>query len=220
MFKTIVFDLDGTICHHKASYPKMFFEIFGEQFNKHSDTWLRHMLHNGEHTGLEAVQSCFPDMQADKQVHALATFTQRWAEAQALFSGIFEAIALLKANFDCQIGVMTNGPSSFQWAVMNKLGILDHVDFAYANGDTFPAECKPSVSLLRKLENKHDFVAETALFIGDNLEKDIKPAREAGWSVLHVAPHEQKTDALPLKNFTEATAQADCLEVNWSSLTT
>ncbi|QUS54711.1 HAD family hydrolase [Pseudovibrio brasiliensis] len=219
MFKTIVFDLDGTICHHKASYPKMFFEIFGEQFNKHSDTWLRHMLHNGEHTGLEAVQSCFPEMSPEEQKNALDTFTYRWSEAQVPFTGIFEAMALLKANFGCQIGVMTNGPSQFQWAVMNKLGLSEHVDFAYASGDPFPAECKPSIPLLRKLQSQRNFEADTALFIGDNLEKDIKPAREAGWSALHVAPHDDKTVPLPLSDFTKAAKQDSLLKVNWSSLT-
>ncbi|GHB32533.1 hypothetical protein GCM10007094_21770 [Pseudovibrio japonicus] len=219
MFKTIVFDLDGTICHHKASYPKMFFEVFGEQYNKHSNTWLRHMLHNGEHSGLEAVQSCFPQMKQDEQTKALDTFTRKWAEAQAPYTGIFEAISLLKANFHCQIGVMTNGPSKFQWAVMNKLGILDHVDFAYASGDVFPAECKPSVPLLRKLEDKHSISPQTALFVGDNLEKDIKPAKAAGWHTLHVAPHEQPSADLPLENFTQATGKTDCLAINWSSLT-
>ncbi len=177
------------------------------------------MTQNGEHTGLEAVQACFPDMEPHKQRRALDTFTQRWAEAQEPFSGVFEAMALLKASFGCQIGVMTNGPSQFQWTTMNKLGVSKHVDFAYASGDAFPAECKPSVTLLRKLQNQHNFTADTALFIGDNLDKDIKPGREAGWSVLHVSLHEEKTAPFSLFDFTEATRRGTLLKVNWSSLT-
>ncbi|KZL21315.1 Phosphoglycolate phosphatase [Pseudovibrio axinellae] len=219
MFSTVIFDLDGTICHHKASYPKIFYEIFAEQFNKHSNIWLRHMMHNGEHSGIEAVHACFPNMSPSHQQQALKTFTDRWAACQTPYAGVFDAIVLLRSHYNCQIGVMTNGPSQFQWAVMNKLRVLDHVDFAYASGDAFPAECKPSVALLRKLEVRHNFSPETALFIGDNPQKDILPAREAGWQALHVSPHDKAADPLPLSTFQDAIASHAKLELNWSSLT-
>ncbi|SDR37381.1 HAD family hydrolase [Pseudovibrio sp. Tun.PSC04-5.I4] len=219
MFKAIIFDLDGTICHHKASYPKMFHEIFGEQFNKHSNVWLRHMMHNGAHTGMEAVNACFPHMSVAQQKEALEHFTTRWAECQKPFSGIFHAIALLKSHYNCQVGILTNGPSSFQWAVMNQLHVSDYVDFAYASGDAFPAENKPSVGLLRKLESKHGFSANQALFIGDNLEKDINPARAAGWRALHIAPHEKEMTPFSIDAFEQAIETAELLKVNWSTLT-
>ncbi|WP_257098612.1 HAD family hydrolase [Pseudovibrio flavus] len=112
-----------------------------------------------------------------------------WAKAQRLFDGVDELVGALRNTHEsCKLGILTNGPSAFQWAVMNELGLPALFDFCHASGDADFGIRKPSQEALELIERRYGVAPQRCLFTGDSWKNDIEPAQKRGWQAVQVSP--------------------------------
>lgn len=218
MFKTIVFDLDMTLCYPTERFDDVFNNVFGTTLESVMPTWMEMVSIDGACTGIEAIESCFPERDRKERVALFTAFTQRWAEVQTLYHGVHSLPDRLREQYQCRVGIMTNGPSVFQHSVIEALGLNKTFDFWYSSGDASIALRKPNNALVKLLEQKERIDPASALFIGDTLEKDIAPAIACGWSGLHVNPTDSKTGPMSFSAFEKLMDTGRCVSVNWSQL--
>lgn len=85
-----------------------------------------------------------------------------------------------------RIGVGTDMTARLQLKKLEKLGVLDEVDFVVSSEEV-QAE-KPSAALFARCIEKAQAPAEQCLFVGDNLERDVGGALSAGMQALWYCP--------------------------------
>lgn len=76
------------------------------------------------------------------------------------------------------VGIGTNMTADYQFAKLNRLGLLDRVDFIVSSEEA-SAE-KPAPRFFACCVEKAGCAAERCVFIGDDLQNDVLGAREAG----------------------------------------
>ncbi|CCO45003.1 conserved hypothetical protein [Vibrio nigripulchritudo SOn1] len=218
MFKTIVFDMDMTLCYPTVSFEQVFEKTFNVSMASVRTEWLNKITFDGACTGLEAVEHCFPELSvtdAEKKFHEL---NARWALSQSLYSGVKELPQKLREKYQCRVGILTNGPSACQHAILDQFGFKDAFDFVYASGDDEIAMRKPNPKLIQALESIENIDPYSALFVGDSFEKDISPALQCGWKGIHVNPSLDSVEHVAFDTFEECANTKECLTINWRHL--
>ena len=99
--------------------------------------------------------------------------------------GLAECFDTIRAA-GCRIGVGTNMTADYQFAKLERLGVLDAVDFLVSSEEA-GAE-KPERRFFDCCVQKAGFAAEECLFVGDDLQNDVLGARSAGLAALWLAP--------------------------------
>ncbi|ABU73943.1 HAD family hydrolase [Vibrio campbellii] len=218
MYNTIVFDMDMTLCYPTKCFDEVFFEVFKAPIDSCQPEWFEKITINGVCTGKEAVDHCFPAYSAAEKDRLFQELSHQWASHQCLYEGVLSLPKKLKDKYGCRVGIMTNGPSAFQHAILEHLMLKDVFDFCYASGDIGVGIRKPSESLISLLQEKEGIIPDKALFVGDSFNKDIKPAIKCGWSGLLVSPTNSSVQRFTFADVQEAIQSGSCLEINWMEL--
>lgn len=218
MHTTIIFDMDMTLCYPVERFDDVFFEVFGTSIESCQPEWFERITIDGVCTDKEAIDHCFPTCSAAEKERLFQELSRQWALSQRLYEGVLGLPQKLKDKYACRVGIMTNGPSAFQHAILDHLGLKDVFDFCYASGDNGIGIRKPSESLINLLQEKEDIIPDRALFVGDSFNKDIKPAIKCGWSGLLVAPTNSNARRCTFADVHEAIQSGSCLEINWMDL--
>lgn len=218
MFKTIVFDLDMTLCYPKKRFDRIFEEVFETTVESVMPGWFEKVTIDGVCSGKEPVDHCFAERSSSEREALFQQLTHQWAESQSLFQGVLALPRKLKDRYGCKVGIMTNGPSISQHSILEHLKLKEHFDFCYASGDEGIGMRKPSLSLIKLLQTEVDIDPATALFVGDSVKNDLVPAIQCGWSGLHVTPTDKENCHVSFTALENAIKTRESLTLNWRNL--
>lgn len=111
-------------------------------------------------------------------------------DALAWMEGAEAILGMLRERY--RVGVVTNGPTDFQWSKLNKFGIKDLVDYVVVSGDY--GVHKPDPAIFRHLLDLAGVEARHAAHVGDSIYTDVAGARAAGLTAIWFPPHLREHD--------------------------
>jgi HAD superfamily hydrolase (TIGR01549 family) len=188
---TIFFDLDGTLCHGRTPFEPIFFACCAPLFavNAHVDP--PHLLRAWgaalEEPGPATMSSCLaqaldgcgaaaPRAILDRCARELS---HEWARTQELNTGAEEVLATLWSR-SFHVGMITNGPSDGQRAVMSALGLDTWCHWIIVSGDAYIGVRKPEPDIFLHALATSQAMAQTTWYVGDTAINDILGASRVG----------------------------------------
>lgn len=109
-------------------------------------------------------------------------YLDRLAEQKALVPGAIDLLDCLRAH-EYNIGVLSNGFTSVQYAKLANTGLDSMVDIMVLSDDI--GVNKPDIRLYRHaMERVNDTDPSHHLMIGDNPDTDIRGAIDSGWRAI------------------------------------
>ncbi len=209
MIKAVIFDLDNTLYaydpahaagfHAVTEYAEKEFVIVPERFrelHRQADRVLR--SHAGEsaaaiHSRLIRYQLLLegeglPIFHAPRMAQCYWDAFMAQVKPEA---GTREALEALR-GMELRIGVGTNMTAGQQYVKLERLGLLERVDFLVSSEEV-SAE-KPDRRLFDCCVEKAGCRAEECLFVGDDAEKDVCGALSAGLRPVFLAREGEQAD--------------------------
>lgn len=196
MIKTVIFDIDNTLYNYDAahsygmkalvSYCKDAFHLTEKEILDCYNRAQEIMLHRIG-TDTAAIHSRMLRFQCMTEILSQPIFphveNMYHAYWDTLISnsqpspGILKLCSMLKER-QIRIGIGTDMTASIQYQKLKKLGFVPYVDFIVTSQEA-GAE-KPHPHFFELCVEKAGCTAEECAFIGDNLIKDVKGARDNG----------------------------------------
>ncbi|NEU57475.1 HAD family hydrolase [Halorussus sp. MSC15.2] len=188
--RAVFFDLDGTL----VELPDDFAALFEAALADHgvrADAE-RHEFYTDalfDHLGAchdEPYRAAMADLRAaydlDPSASALAeTYTQREAAATDLRPGVRDALDALAAG-DCTLGVLTNGGARAQRRKLAHHDLSGYFDAVVVSGDVGAGKPDPDIFAAAR----DAIPADEYAFVADDLERDVRPAQDVGFTGVHV----------------------------------
>jgi len=113
----------------------------------------------------------------------------------APYPGICDALDWLRQN-EYRTGIGTNMTVDYQLKKLEKLGLIDAFDFVVISEET--GKEKPSGGFFDRCARKAGCRPDECLFIGDDHQKDVEGALQAGmqalWFTAQETPEEHISD--------------------------
>jgi 2-haloalkanoic acid dehalogenase type II len=208
--EAVAFDLDMTLCHYeltveevieqalaRAKVPKDTLGPIGRLADDYNSAWWAteealavpiDELRRRAWTRIVEEHGVAEPGLADRIADAFNEI--RRETGVLLFDDVPAFLADLRARY--RVGILTNGPSSMQWAKIEELGLKGAVHEIVVSGDrgVFKPDPAPFLELVEKLA----VTAERALFVGDSFEHDIVGAHRIGMRTAWVTQHEAEED--------------------------
>ncbi|MEN0644812.1 HAD-IA family hydrolase [Alkalicoccobacillus gibsonii] len=118
-------------------------------------------------------------------------FKSSVSKESVAFPGLTRMLNELKQKH-FKIGVITNGRDFYQRSKIDSLGITSYTDVIVTSGELGIKKPDPAIFLygLGKLEVQ----PEQAIFVGDDLTKDIVPAKSLGMRTILMGSHQVNPD--------------------------
>ena len=188
-FRTLVFDLDGTLVDSVGSITTALNQLLAEEgLPALEPEPVKNMVGDG---ALKLLERGFEAAGRTVQPADLPALFERYVpmlEAAPpwpsdLYSGVVETLDRLSAE-GCRLGVCTNKPYGPAIEALKAIG-LDRVIGAVVGGDTLPQR-KPQAEPLLAVVQALGGAVEDAAMIGDNAN-DVGAARAAGVPVIAVS---------------------------------
>lgn len=191
MFGAIFFDLDGTLCAPAIPFRQVFGDAVAPLLRNHSgltvvdmlEAWGNVLLTPGPSTTSgcfeRALAACGIAAQADRTAELAVALNVRWAACQALFPDVQATLQRLGAFYP--LGLITNGPSDAQRAVVGALGLAPLFRWLLVSGDTDIGVRKPDPAIFQRAAGLAGCVPAALLYVGDSAVNDIAGAHAAGW---------------------------------------
>lgn len=155
----------------RATYNERFFEAFE---NFHPEPYLEGTRAAFEQHGI--------DVDPERFVEALLA-----AEVDGTVVGDGVHDAFEQFDDDVRLGILTNGVPEVQRRKLENHNLFDQFD-AYLPSYEIEAH-KPSPEIFAAARER--LPAEEHVYVGDSLETDIRPAREAGFLPIYVDPEHE-----------------------------
>jgi len=185
----IVFDMDYTLVYPTVKFDAVFEKFFDVPLSTVSERWLGAIYENPMAKGHEIIKHTFPDMNTEEAQEKAVSFGLEWAKVHNIYPGCFEFLSTLKSNPVYKLGLLTNGPSDFQRAIVDFLDISKYFDVIVTSGDEDVGIRKPNKDVFNIMAQKMDLPAESLFMVGDVIDKDILPAVELGWGGIWITPN-------------------------------
>ena len=112
-----------------------------------------------------------------------AIYADNTCKLSNCYPGVHEGLTQLKEQ-DIKLGCVTNKRGQFVGPILEKLGIMEHMNIVIA-GDTLPKK-KPDPLPLLHAASVFDKEPECSLMVGDS-ESDVEAARAAGFQIVCVS---------------------------------
>ena len=197
MKKAVIFDIDNTLYHYDAAHETAFRAVTDfaahtldltagsfQDLHRKSDKILRARVGAvtaAIHNRLLRYQILL------EQIHAPVFYAPQMSEvywsaflaAMEPYPGLKQCIADLKAA-PFLIGIGTNMTADYQYAKLERLGILREMDFIVSSEEV--GSEKPERRLFDCCVEKAGCPAADCVFVGDSLENDVLGAQSAGLS--------------------------------------
>lgn len=221
--KGIIFDMDYTLIYPTVRFDKVFEDFFGVAHDTVSETWLDVIYNNPLATGHEVIRSTFPDISTVDAEEKATSFGLAWAKVHKIYPGCTEFLSSLKSNPQYKLGLLTNGPSDFQRAILDFLDLSKYFDVIVVSGDEEVGVRKPELEVFQIMSKKMDLQPDSLFMVGDALEKEILPALELGWGGLWIKPNIQTPDSttqVPLQDLlaNSYSTPSEPLSISWSNI--
>lgn len=204
---TLFFDLDRTLCHPGAPFPRIFQESCSPLLDSAAvdvslllKAWAEALEEPGPSTtagclarALAACGALAPESLIDSCARSLVT---AWAATQEATPGALSTLADLAQRHS--MGIITNGPSDSQHAVIVALRLEGFFRWRIVSGDTPVGIRKPQRGIFELALALSASQPECTWYIGDSLVNDIAGAAAVGWHTCWISePHERLTPGLP-----------------------
>lgn len=205
MIKTVIFDVDNTLYSyteaHKAAFDALAayadgeFGLSRDLFEDlHQKTERELRAYVGEtatlHNRCIRYQVMLEHQGLPLHPHVLEMDGLYWdtlLQAAAPAAGAEDAMRTLKEK-GIRIGIGTDMTARMQFKKLETLGLLSYVDFLVSSEEA-GAE-KPDPSFFARCVEKAGCPARECLFVGDNIQKDVRGAMNAGLQAAWYRPDE------------------------------
>lgn len=198
---TIIFDVDDTLYDQAQSFHKTVRKLFQEQLSneeidqlykasrKYSEI-LFDQSEAGEISKFEwqtgrIIASC-KDFNIPIDTEKAAIFHDMYVAEQKNITLFPEVEVLLNELFKegKQLGILTNGVEKHQAMKIKQLGLSHWIpaEKTFISGTI--GHAKPKREVFDFIEEKMDLDQTKTVYIGDNFEKDIIGAKQAGWQAV------------------------------------
>ena len=193
--RAVFFDLDGTL----VGLPDDFAALFESALRDHDvraneerhEYYLDALFDYLDECHAEPYRAAMADLcdefDLDPSAESLAeTYTEREAAATTLGPGVREALDALAApdaaTPDTVLGVLTNGGARCQHRKLEHHGIADYFDAVVVSGAVGAG--KPDTEIFAAA--KDAVPADQYVFVADDLERDVLPAQEVGFTGIYL----------------------------------
>lgn len=184
----LVFDLDNTLIYPTVKFDQVFEKVFDIPYSNVSEKWLGTIYSQPLAKGYDIVKSTFPETSPSEAQEKADVFGLEWAKANNIYPGCLEFLSALKSNPQYKLGLLTNGPSDLQRAIVEYFDMSKYFDVIIVSGDEDVGVRKPNHEVFRIMAQKMGLPAESLFMLGDVMAKEILPALELGWGGLWIAP--------------------------------
>ena len=201
----LFFDLDGTLCHPAIPFADIVAATCAPLLQGLAEAQIA-ALQNAWNTALqEPGPSTMPGCLAracaaagilakERLIEQCASaLTADWAAAQRLGAGVAETLAYLGRKYP--LGLITNGPSDGQRAVITALALDPTFRWRIVSGDANIGSRKPDTGIFQHALALAGGAPQDAWYTGDSLVNDIAGAIRAGWRACWIAPLEAPATA-------------------------
>ncbi|ARK30049.1 HAD family hydrolase [Halalkalibacter krulwichiae] len=198
---TIIFDVDDTLYDQAQSFHKTVRKLFQEPFSdeeidelyrasrKYSEI-LFDQSEAGEITQFEwqtgRIMAACKDFNIPIDTEKATIFHETYVTEQkniTLFPEVEELLNVLHKEGK-QLGILTNGEEKHQAMKMKQLNLSRWIpaEMTFISGSI--GHAKPKREVFDFIEEKMDLDQTKTVYIGDNFEKDIIGAKQAGWQAI------------------------------------
>lgn len=218
MIKAIIFDLDDTlyeysklnnkgiekICEFTCKKLNISEEIFYEAFNRAKKD-VKEELTEGvasSHNRLLYCQKTLENLNENPFSISLEMYEIYWSyilNNMKLNENVLEVLKFCKEN-KIKIGICTDLTVHIQHRKIRKLEIDKYIDAIVTSEEA--GEEKPSFKMYKNIIKKLKIEKEKALFIGDNLKKDVLGSKNYGMKALWYS-EKKSNECQSVSNFTE-----------------
>jgi putative hydrolase of the HAD superfamily len=109
-------------------------------------------------------------------------YREKVADSLVEVEGVAGLLADLREEY--ALGLLTNGPTEAQLSKLDRFDWVDHFDAVVVTGDLDAG--KPDERAFRAVLSDLGVEPEEAVYVGDDLEADVKGARNAGMYAVQV----------------------------------
>jgi putative hydrolase of the HAD superfamily len=187
--KAVIFDLDDTL-YEREQFVQSGFAAVGEalarRFGLPAAGTVRSLrrARTGGHAGRELQALCADHGLSADLVPELVDVIRRHEPVLTLAPAALPVLTQLRAD-GWRLGILTNGLPLTQRAKVDALGLEARVDAVLYAEEHAPGG-KPSRAAFDAVLAALDVRAAQAVFVGDDLERDVVGARHAGLSTIRV----------------------------------
>ncbi len=207
MSAPLFFDLDNTLCQPRTPFLPIFLESCAPLIHSVSDdtslllqAWAGALEAPGPSTTARclerALATCGVSVPAPLIASCARSLVDEWAGAQELAPGVAPTLAYLAQRHP--LGIITNGPSDAQHAVIAALRLEDVFRWRIVSGDAAVGIRKPQPGIFDLARALSGGQPADTWYIGDSLVNDIAGAAAVGWRTCWIsAPEERLIAGLP-----------------------
>lgn len=192
--RAVFFDLDGTLVDLPDDFAGLF-ESTLREFGVAADPD-RHEFYLDAFFGYlrechsEPYRAAMADLREEFALEPTAeslaeSYVGRETAATDLRPGVHDALDAP----DCPLGVLTNGGARVQSAKLTHHEIAGYFDAVVVSGDVGAGKPDPAIFQAAQVA----IPADEYVFVADDLERDVLPAQEAGFTGVHLADEHEDT---------------------------
>jgi len=213
-YKSLFFDLDHTLWDYEANAAETladlydeyrleeilnsgcrhFTDVFFEVNDRLWDQYDRGLIHKSviRHDRFNEIFKAF-GVENQKTAHEVnAAFIKNCPYKTNTVPGAIDLLKELRPNWS--IHIITNGFKEVQWIKLNKSGLSEFVDKVFISEEL--GVKKPDPVFFSKVLTATQSATRDSLVIGDNLNTDIKGARESGIDHVFFNPKKMAHDTI------------------------
>jgi FMN phosphatase YigB (HAD superfamily) len=187
---TLFFDLDNTLCRPRTPFLAMFLESCAPLVDSPlvdtamlPQAWAEALEEPGPSTTAgcltRALAACGAPAPEQVVASCASAIAANWAATQELAPGTESTLAYLAERHP--LGIITNGPSDAQHAVIAALQLERFFRWRIVSGDATVGIRKPQRGIFDLACVTSASQPERTWYIGDSLVNDIAGAAGAGW---------------------------------------
>ena len=189
--RAVHFDLDGTLVELSTDYGDVFeaaladvgVDAAAEHAEHYTNAFRGYFVEchpNPYRPAMADLREAF-DLQPTVEELADALVARELA-ATELRPGVREVLDALDAP-DCSLGVLTNGVKDVQRGKLARNDIADRFDAIVVSGAVGAAKPEPEIFAAAE----EALPADERVFVADDLERDVVPAQQAGFTGVYLA---------------------------------
>lgn len=185
MATTVWFDTEGTLIEHDQTFQQLFELVIPDASVDASNQFREAFVQSIDRCDPDPYLKAFRDAPVadgtDTEPEELATEYVNAKIAATVIPPEVKTV-LRELTEHCQVGIITNGVEDVHRRILSQHNVDDLIDVLIVSTEEKLAKPNPDLFRLAK-----EFVSSTDhVYVGDNYEEDIVPARTAGFDTVHV----------------------------------
>lgn len=206
-YKAVIFDLDDTLINRKQAVNNLFDIILNrfyedDKLQNYDQMIKKFKEYDFEHTGdpdkTKVLKPFFKNYPPDtilKENQMITFWNDTLPGAFAPDSNVLNLLSIISNNY--KIAIITNGTTYRQKVKIKNSNLGSFMDEIIISEEV--GISKPDPDIFNLTLDRLDVSANEAIFVGDNLELDVKGSQNAGLTDVWFNPYhsQNKTDVVP-----------------------